>query len=75
MLLGLRKEVSSPRCRDSEETRRFYEEFSGLSLAGSLQIEKVNTGCKTSVLYIAYGIDDGLYITFFENLETPFDFK
>ena len=25
------------RCRDSEETRRFYEDFLGLPLAGSLE--------------------------------------
>ena len=28
------------RCRDSEETRRFYEDFLGLPLAGSLDIKE-----------------------------------
>ena len=28
------------RCRDSEETRRFYEGFLGLALAGTLEIDE-----------------------------------
>jgi len=66
---------SAYRCRDSEETRRFYEEFLGLRLAGSLQISESKTGRKTSVLHTFYELDDGSYIAFFEDPETPFDFK
>ena len=32
------------RCRDSEETRRFYEDFLGLPLAGTLEIHETKTG-------------------------------
>jgi catechol 2,3-dioxygenase-like lactoylglutathione lyase family enzyme len=66
---------SAYRCRDSEETRRFYEGFLGLRLAGSLQISETKTGRKTSVLHTFYELDDGSYIAFFEDPETPFDFK
>lgn len=66
---------SAYRCRDSEETRRFYEEFLGLPLAGSLEISETKTGRKTAVLHTFYQLDDGSYIAFFEDRETPFDFK
>jgi catechol 2,3-dioxygenase-like lactoylglutathione lyase family enzyme len=66
---------SAYRCRDSEETRRFYEDFLGLRLAGSLPISETKSGRKTSVLHTFYELDDGSYIAFFEDPETPFDFK
>ncbi len=66
---------SAYRCRDSEETRRFYEDFLGLRLAGSIQISETKTGRNTSVLHTFYELDDGSYIAFFEDPETPFDFK
>jgi catechol 2,3-dioxygenase-like lactoylglutathione lyase family enzyme len=66
---------SAYRCRDSEETRRFYEEFLGLRLAGSLQITETKTGRNTAVLHTFYELGDGSYIAFFEDPETPFDFK
>jgi catechol 2,3-dioxygenase-like lactoylglutathione lyase family enzyme len=66
---------SAYRCRDSEETRHFYEDFLGLRLAGSLEISETKTGRKTAVLHTFYELDDGSYIAFFEDPETPFDFK
>jgi catechol 2,3-dioxygenase-like lactoylglutathione lyase family enzyme len=63
------------RCRDSEETRRFYEDFLGLPLAGSLEIGKTKTGRKTQVLHTFYEMDNGSYLAFFEDPGTPFDFK
>ncbi len=66
---------SAYRCRDSEETRRFYEDFLGLRLAGSLEIDETKTGRKTSVLHTFYELDDGSYLAFFEDPSTPFDFK
>jgi len=63
------------RCRDSEETRRFYEDFLGLPLAGSLEITETKTGRKTAVLHTFYELDDGSYLAFFEDPETPFEFK
>ena len=66
---------SAYRCRDSEATRQFYEEFLGLRLAGSLAISETKTGRQTSVLHTFYELDDGSYIAFFEDPKTPFDFK
>ncbi len=66
---------SAYRCRDSEETRRFYEDFLGMRLAGSLEIGKTKSGRKTAVLHTFYELDDGSYLAFFEEPETPFDFQ
>ena len=63
------------RCRDSEETRRFYEDFLGLPLSGSLEIGETKTGRKTRVLHTFYRLDDGSYLAFFEAPDMPFDFK
>jgi catechol 2,3-dioxygenase-like lactoylglutathione lyase family enzyme len=63
------------RCRDSEETRRFYEDFLGMRLAGTLDISETKSGRRTSVLHTFYELDDGSYLAFFEDPETPFDFK
>jgi catechol 2,3-dioxygenase-like lactoylglutathione lyase family enzyme len=63
------------RCRDSEETRRFYEGFLGLRLAGTLEIEETKSGRKTAALHTFYELDDGSYLAFFEVPDTPFEFK
>jgi len=63
------------RCRDSEETRQFYEGFLGLPLAGTLWIEQTKSGRKTDVLHTFYRLDDGSYLAFFEAPDMPFDFK
>ena len=63
------------RCRDSEETRRFYEDFLGLPLAGTLVIDETKTGRETHVLHTFYRMDDGSYLAFFEAPDTPFEFK
>jgi catechol 2,3-dioxygenase-like lactoylglutathione lyase family enzyme len=63
------------RCRDSEETRRFYEDFLGLPLAGSLDIRETKSGRKTSTLHTFYRLDDGSYLAFFEAPDMPFEFK
>ena len=63
------------RCRDSGETRRFYEDFLGLPLAGSLAIGETKTGRKTSVLHTFYRLGDGSYLAFFEAPDMPFEFK
>ncbi len=36
------------RCRDSEETRRFYEDFLGLRLAGTLEISETKMDTSSS---------------------------
>ena len=64
------------RCRDSEETRRFYEDFLGLPLLHTLEIEETKTGRRTAgVLHTFYGMDDGSCLAFFEVPDSPFDFK
>jgi catechol 2,3-dioxygenase-like lactoylglutathione lyase family enzyme len=63
------------RCRDSEETRRFYEDFLGLKLAGTLDIGETQTGRKTATLHTFYEMGDGSYLAFFEAPDMPFDFK
>ena len=63
------------RCRDSEQTRRFYEGFLGLPLAGTLQIKETKSGRKTDTLHTFYRLGDGSYLAFFEAPDMPFDFK
>ncbi len=63
------------RCRDSEETRRFYEDFLGLPLAEAFEINETKSGRKTSVLHSFYQMDDGSFLAFFEAPGKPFEFK
>ena len=63
------------RCRDSEETRRFYEDFLGLPLANALDINETKTGRQTSVLHTFYEMGDGSFLAFFEAPDMPFEFK
>ncbi|MBK7474145.1 MAG: VOC family protein [Betaproteobacteria bacterium] len=63
------------RCRDSEETRRFYQDFLGLPLAEAFEINETKSGRKTSVLHSFYQLDDGSYLAFFEAPDMPFEFK
>ena len=63
------------RCRDSEETRRFYEEFLGLPLVNTLEIKETKSGRRTSTLHTFYAMDDGSCLAFFEAPDMSFDFK
>ena len=63
------------RCRDSEETRAFYEDFLGLPLAQSLKIGETKTGRRANVLHTFYRLGDGSFLAFFEAPEQPFEFK
>jgi catechol 2,3-dioxygenase-like lactoylglutathione lyase family enzyme len=63
------------RCRDSEETRRFYEDFLGLPLAHTLEIKETKSGRKTETLHTFYRLDDGSCLAFFEAPDMPFEFK
>ncbi len=65
------------RCRDSEETRKFYEDFLGLPLVHTLKIEETKTGRSTGtgVLHTFFQLDDGSCLAFFEAPEMPFEFK
>jgi catechol 2,3-dioxygenase-like lactoylglutathione lyase family enzyme len=63
------------RCRDSEQTRGFYEGFLGLPLAGTLEIKETKSGRATNTLHTFYRLDDGSYLAFFEAPDMPFEFK
>ncbi len=63
------------RCRDSEATRLFYEDFLGLPLSGTLDIKETMSGRATSTLHTFYRLDDGSYLAFFEAPDRPFEFK
>ena len=63
------------RCRDSEETRCFYEDFLGLPLASTLEIGETKSGRKTETLHTFYRLDDGSYLAFFEAPDMAFEFK
>ena len=54
------------RCRDSEETRQFYEDFLGLPLVGALEIGETKTGREVSALHTFFRMDDGSCLAFFE---------
>src|SRR3989442_1148461 len=57
------------RCRDSEETRGFYEDFLGLRLVSAFEIGG------GSGLHTFFEMDDGSCLAFFEVPGKPFDFK
>ena len=63
------------RCRDSGETRQFYEDFLGLPLAETLEIGETKSGRKTATLHTFYRLDDGSYLAFFEMPGSPFEFR
>ena len=63
------------RCRDSEETRRFYEDFLGLPLVHTIDIGRTKTGRETRALHTFYRLDDGSHLAFFEAPDMPFEFK
>ena len=63
------------RCRDSEETRRFYEDFLGMPLVGALEIGETKTGRAAKVLHTFFGLDDGSFLAFFDAPDEAFEFK
>jgi catechol 2,3-dioxygenase-like lactoylglutathione lyase family enzyme len=63
------------RCRDSEETRVFYEEVIGLPLAAAMPIEASATGRSVRVMHTFFQLKDGSFVAFFDVPGAPFDFK
>src|ERR1700752_485431 len=57
------------RCRDSEETRVFYEDFLGLRLVSAFEIDE------GSGLHTFFEMDDGSCLAFFGAPGKPFDLK
>ena len=72
-ILGLHH--NAYRCRDSEETRGFYEDFLQLPLVKAFEIKQTQSGRRTSVLHSFYQMNDGSCLAFFEAPDQPFDFK
>jgi catechol 2,3-dioxygenase-like lactoylglutathione lyase family enzyme len=73
MLKGLHH--NAYRCRDSEETRKFYTDFLGLPLVQAFQIHETKSGRATKTLHSFYQMDDGSCLAFFEAPDMPFQFK
>jgi catechol 2,3-dioxygenase-like lactoylglutathione lyase family enzyme len=63
------------RCRSSEETRKFYEDFLGLPLVDALRIGTTATGRSAQVLHTFFAMGDGSCVAFFEEPDESFDFK
>ena len=63
------------RCRDSEETRHFYEGFLGLPLAAAQDANASYGDGKADALHTFYQLGNGSYLAFFEAPAMPFDFK
>lgn len=63
------------RCRDSEETRAFYEDFLGLPLVDAFEISTTKSGRPAKVLHSFFEMADGSCLAFFEEPDEPFDFK
>jgi catechol 2,3-dioxygenase-like lactoylglutathione lyase family enzyme len=63
------------RCRNSAETRTFYEDFLELPLVEAFPINTTATGRDANVLHTFYQMADGSCLAFFEAPEQPFEFK
>ncbi len=63
------------RCRDTEETRRFYEDFLGLPLLHAFEISTTITGRPSKVLHSFFQMQDGSFLAFFEEPDVAFEFK
>jgi len=63
------------RCRDAEETRKFYEDFLGLPLVQAFEITETKSGRSTHVLHLFFQMDDGSCLAFFDDPATSFEFK
>ena len=61
------------RCRDSEETRTFYEDFLGLALAAAHAFDSERDGRPVRVLHSFFALGDGSFMAFFELLGLPFE--
>lgn len=62
---------SAYRCRDAEETRRFYEEVMGLKLAAALDFDEISgTDEKLDYMHLFFELGDGNYLAFFDLPDT-----
>ncbi|MGH1358893.1 MAG: VOC family protein [Burkholderiaceae bacterium] len=63
------------RCRNSEQTRQFYEEFLELPLMEAFPINTTKTGRQANVLHTFYQMANGGCLAFFEAPDQAFEFK
>ena len=55
------------RCRDAEETRRFYEDVLGLELVAALALDEVSgTATHERYMHIFFRMADGNFVAFFD---------
>lgn len=73
MIKGLHHHVY--RCRDSEENRRFYEDFLGLPLVRTFRATRTATGRAIDLLHTTYRLGEHSFLEFFEVPNQPFAFK
>ncbi|MGH7898286.1 MAG: VOC family protein [Candidatus Binatia bacterium] len=57
---------SAFRCRDAEETRRFYQDVLGLPLEAALSFAKDPGGNERPYMHLFFALGDGNYIAFFD---------
>ena len=67
MIKGLHHSVY--RCRNSQETRSFYEDFLGLRFVSAFEIADPRG------LHTFFEMEDGSFLAFFEVPGLPFEFK
>lgn len=63
------------RCRNSEETREFYEDFLGLKMVEAMHIKMGDGPGAEHVLHTFFQLDDGSAIAFFDAPKRPFEWK
>ena len=63
------------RCNNSENTRKFYEDFLGLPLVDAFEIPTTMTGRSTKVLHTFYSLNDGSSLAFFEVANKTLKYK
>ncbi len=56
------------RCRNSEDTRKFYEDFLGMPLVHAIKIDETKTGRKTQTLHTFFRLGDGSHLAFLRPL-------
>lgn len=63
------------RCRNSEQTRAFYEDFLELPLVEAFEISTTATGREASVLHTFFQMRNGGCMAFFEAPDQDFEFR
>lgn len=61
------------RCRDAEETRRFYEDVLGMKLAAAMAFDTDPSGAPRPYMHLFFEMADGKYLAFFDVPHTAED--